>query len=66
MYVAAVNNTIPEYTSDPVSPIAGQAWVLKQNAGTPIGLLLAITRAAPIYYFSYYTYEGTTVRTLLS
>ena len=70
--------TIPEFTTDPASPVANQAWVLNTttgggggNAGQPVGLLLAITQAgtgAPttVYQFSYYTTEGTIVRTILS
>ena len=70
--------TIPEYDSDPLSPVSNQAWVLNTttgggggNVGQPIGLLLALTQAgtgAPTttYQFSYYTTEGTIVRTTLS
>jgi hypothetical protein len=65
MYVAAINNTIPEVTSDPATPVAGQAWVLKEGTGTPLGLLLAITTAGVTYFLSYRTYEGTTVRVQL-
>ena len=60
------NNLIPEYTSDPASPVPGQTWVLKIANGTPIGLLLALTREVDTYYLSYYTSEGSIVRTQLS
>ena len=67
--------TIPEFTTDPSSPISNQAWVLKSGSGgsgggSPIGLLLALTYASTggstTYQFSYQTTEGTTVRTTLS
>lgn len=68
--------TIPEYTSDPGSPAANSAWVLRGGSGggipdgTPIGLLLALTytnnSGSPFTYdFSYRTTEGTTVRASL-
>lgn len=63
-------NTIPEYTTDPVAPAPGTAWVLKAQdgvAGQPIGLLLALTYAGGFeYWFSYETTEGTVVRTPLT
>ena len=68
--------TIPEYSSDPSSPVAQQAWVLRSGmpgnpGGVPMGLLLALTYpnipGIPYtYQFSYYTNEGTTIRTTLS
>lgn len=63
--------TIPELTSDPTSPGAEEAWVLRSggSGGTPIGLLLALTMdvgTPATYQFSYRTTEGTTVRTTLS
>ncbi len=68
--------TIPEYATDPVSPAANSAWVLKTVAGgisigSPIGLLLALTYAvtsggSTTYQFSYRTTEATTIRTTLS
>ena len=64
--------TIPELTSDPVSPIPEEAWVLHTSGpsvGSPIGLLLALTYATPsagTYQFSYYTTEGTIKRVSLT
>lgn len=69
--------TIPEVSTDPASPVVNQAWVLVTasggggaNSGVPIGLLLALTYAGGAvsysYKFSYYTTEGTTVRSTLS
>ena len=67
--------TIPEYLTDPSSPAANSAWVLRTiqgglQAGNPVGLLLALTYATSAgvssYQFSYYTTEGTTVRSTLS
>jgi len=65
------NSTIPELTSDPSSPTAGQAWVLATPLaaiGSPIGILLALTYATTTfsYQFSYRTTENTTIRTVLS
>ena len=64
--------TIPEFTSDPVSPSPNETWVLYTsggNAGQPIGLLLALTYAgsggSSSYQLSYETTEGTIVRTPL-
>lgn len=69
-------STIPQLSTDPSSPNAEDAWVLKQGQaaipdGTPIGLLLALTytgnqASAVSYQFSYRTQEGTTVRTTLT
>jgi len=64
-------NTIPEVYIDPVSPIAGQTWVLATDRGaigTPSGLLLSLTHGSSVfgYQFSYRTTEGTTIRTVLS
>lgn len=67
------NPSIPEVTADPVSPTAGDVWVLHTTLpaviGTPLGLLLSITRstdATEMYQLSYYTTENTTVRTVLN
>lgn len=59
--------SIPQVTTDPVSPAAQSAWVLRTPGlvdGNPVGLLLSITSPATpdIYRFSYRTNEGTTVR----
>jgi hypothetical protein len=64
---------IPQYDTDPVSPAAEDAWVLRvprstaESEGTPIGLLLTITKdISPSnlykYLFSYQTQEGTLKR----
>lgn len=55
--------------SDPASPEQGQAWVLKSadaaNSGSPIGLLLALTKTAFQYELSVYA-DGATRRVTLS
>jgi hypothetical protein len=60
---------IPEHTSDPVSPAVNSAWVIKitEVAGTPIGLLLALTESitGDFYYLSYKTIAGDVIRTEL-
>lgn len=54
---------IAEYTADPVSPVAGQVWVLKTMiGGSPSGLLLALTQSVESYSLSYKTISGKTVR----
>ncbi len=59
--------SIPELSSDPVSPAAQSAWVLKTSLiGTPIGLLLALTHSTILYQFSYRTLESTTIRVVMS
>ena len=63
--------TLPEYYTDPVSPAAGDTWILATIAtagGSPMGMLLSITYAANTYTYqlSYRTTEGTTIRTTLS
>lgn len=69
------STSIPEVTTDPVSPTAQQAWVLHTSSGgsgsgSALGLLLALTNAgsggSDTYQFSYYTTEGTTVRATLA
>ncbi len=66
---------IPELNSDPVSPTVEQAWVLKFTpppdgiAGTPRGLLLALTYAgatAPSTYQFSYNSSGGIMRVPLS
>ncbi len=74
--IRASSGAIPELTSDPTSPTAQQAWVLRSGGGQtgggdPIGLLLSLTNPGSsgggyTYQFSYYTTEGTTIRTALS
>jgi hypothetical protein len=69
---ATATATIPELTSDPVSPTPEEAWVLHEAPaaiGSPIGLLLSLTHATSIggsYQFSYYTTEGTIKRVTLT
>lgn len=67
--------TIQELTSDPVSPSAEEAWVLRTTTGAiddgvPIGMLLALTytgnSGSSTYQLSYYTTEGTTIRVALT
>ena len=67
---------IQELSSDPLSPVAEEAWVLRSGTtpipdGTPIGLLLALTYTGNMgssftYQFSYFTNESTIIRTTLS
>jgi len=57
--------TINEYTTDPSSPSAGDTWVLKTGAGSPIGLLLALTNNNISYSLSFKTVSGAIVRTTL-
>jgi hypothetical protein len=68
---------IPQLNSDPSTPRAESAWVLRTGSGgaiadgTPIGLLLALTYqdnagVAFSYAFSYRTKEGTTLRAALA
>jgi len=69
--VTSGSSAIPEVYIDPVSPTAGQTWVLATDRGaigTPIGLLLSLTHAANVfgYQLSYRTLEGTTIRMVLS
>ena len=67
--------SIPQYSTDPASPAAQDAWVLKTSSGgsgggKPYGLLAAITQpntgGSSSYQFSYRTIEGTTKRVTLS
>ncbi|MEK7106551.1 MAG: hypothetical protein AAB895_04335 [Patescibacteria group bacterium] len=68
--------SIPEVDTDPVSPAAEDAWVLRTGGGTdgtvgePRGMLLALTYSGDItagtYQFSYRTAASTTVRVTLS
>ena len=59
-------NNIPEYLTDPALPIAGTTWVLHDGIqGSPLGLLLALTRHDDSYKLSYKTISGDVVRTPL-
>lgn len=67
--------TIPQLNSDPSSPTAESAWVLRTGSGgagggKPIGLLLSLTTTGAggslAYQFSYRTKDGTTKRVTLS
>ena len=67
----SVTVNIPEVLSDPVAPTVGETWVLftpPSATGTPIGLLLALTRSDSMgtYQLSYHTTEDTVVRTILN
>lgn len=63
---------IPEYSSDPASPVAGDTWVLSGGAsviGSPIGMLLTLTTAVSVptsYQLSYKTASGRIIRTSLT
>ena len=68
---ATTGAVIPEFTSDPVSPTPEETWVLHTPGvtGTPIGLLLSLTRdlaTTGTYELSYYTLEGTIKRVALT
>ena len=65
--------SIPEYTLDPASPNAGDAWVLSSvtgGDGTPVGLLLLITTGtsggSSSYQLSYKNSAGNVIRTVLT
>lgn len=61
------SSLIPEVTSDPVSAVAGQTWVLKTINATPIGLLLTLTTlVGETYQLSYKTISGSIKRTSLT
>lgn len=69
------SGVIPELDADPGDPFEQSAWVLKSGGGvipdgTPIGLLLGLTYTdvTPIntYQLSYFTKEGTIIRTTMS
>jgi hypothetical protein len=74
--VTAGGVSVPEVTTDPVSPVAGDVWVLRTDpatdgtAGVPRGLLLALTYAgvggASTYQLSFRTEAATTVRSTIS
>lgn len=71
-----IKDVIPEKTSDPSSPKAEDAWVLKTNTGgnqagnvfgTPFGLTYAEEAGGSnTYEFKYRTKEGTTVAVSLT
>lgn len=68
--------SIPEYTSDPVSPSARDAWVLRTGSMSGGGELMYMIGGMPVlssgtgggytYQFKYRTDEGTTVAVALS
>lgn len=69
------SGVIPQLDVDPGDPFEQSAWVLKSGGdvipdGTPIGLLLGLTYTdvTPVntYQLSYYTKEGTIIRTALT
>ena len=58
---------ISEVSSDPVSPVPGETWVLRTvSGGSPIGLLLALTYTTYTFQLSYKTQSGRIVRTTLA
>ena len=68
---------IPQYSTDPSSPLAETSWVLRSGSGgaiadgTPIGLLLALTYqdnagVAFSYLLKYRTKENTTLSVALT
>jgi len=72
---SASGTTIPQLSSDPSSPAAQTAWVLRTGSGgsgggKPIGLLLSLTQpntgGSFTYQLSYRTIEGTTKRVTLA
>lgn len=58
--------TIPERVMDPVSPATNEVWVLNDGAGSPLGLLLAITNTTGFYKLSYKPISGAIVRVTLT
>lgn len=76
--VSASYGIIPEYDSDPISPLAESSWILRTvgsggtTVGVPMGLLLALTYSETIaggattYQFSYRTKESNTKRVTIS
>ena len=65
------SSSITQLSADPASPTAQQAWVLATSTstgGTPMGLLLSITKPSSVYSYAlkYRTLEGTTVATPLT
>ena len=70
------SGTIPQYTSDPVSPTAGQAWILRSGSVSAGGDIMTFIGGFPLvnpgggggytYQFSYYTNEGTIIRNTLT
>lgn len=76
--IRASSNLIPEYSSDPSSPNAQQAWVLRSGSGGTGGGKLTFvggfgammtkhnTGTTFTYQFSYMTLEGTTKRVSLT
>lgn len=73
---ATGGGSIPQYDTDPASPAAEDAWVLKSGSVTGGGKLqFLFGLGTPVtdsgtggvtYQFSYRTQEGTTIRTTLS
>jgi hypothetical protein len=58
--------SIPQLMADPIAPAAQSAWVRANpisTAGSPIGLLLALTQATSTFTYElrYRTLEGITV-----
>jgi hypothetical protein len=73
--LTTVEGSIPERTSDPVSPIPQTAWVLYTNSATGGGALKMLIGGFPLlasgaiinsYVLKYRTKEGTTVSAALS
>jgi hypothetical protein len=64
------STSIPELTSDPLSPSTNYSWVLHQEyiAGSPIGMLLSLTNSvgSNTYKLSYKTISGSIVRVALT
>lgn len=64
--LSTVSKIVPERTSDPTSPIAGETWVLKETfVGTPVGMLLSLVGTKIKYSLSYKTISGQIKRTEL-
>ena len=72
-----INRLIPQFSTDPVAPVAETAWVLRTGSGgaiadgTPIGLLLCLTYTdnagvAFSYALKYRTKENTTLSVALT
>jgi len=63
--------SIPQYSNDPIAPADEEVWVRRtplMPAGSPVGLLLALTHAVLVpeqYLLSYKTIGGPIKRTEL-
>jgi hypothetical protein len=64
--IRGAGGSIPQLSSDPISPVDESAWVRASpvlTVGSPLGLLLAITQASSTFSYElrYRTLNGVTV-----